>query len=148
MTALLLLHHQHHTTNRSIIPVTLSRIQFLAQLQLENKLLLRGRTILIDFTQFLPLGLHVKRLVTKSDVSHRATQRSRSVPLVGVLDVDVNLQMILSKLSYIVHSLCPLERRTDNWPIVAVGVYHVLDLLEVWPTNKMDIKWDRSHRTW
>ena len=50
MTAFLLLHHQHYTTDWSIIPVALSRIQFLAQLQLKNKLLLCGRAMLYQLT--------------------------------------------------------------------------------------------------
>lgn len=55
-----------------------------------------------------------------------------------ILDIHVDLVMSSLENTHIIHSLSPLERGTDHRPIVAIGVDHVLDLLNIGSTNERD----------
>ena len=79
----------------------------------------------------LPLGLHVHRPFGERDVGHMATEGGGSVPLVGVLDIHVNLRSISVEKAYIVHSLSPLEGGTNHRPVILVAVDHILYFLKV-----------------
>lgn len=78
-----------------------------------------------------PFRLHVHAPLRKGDVGDGAAESGRRVPLVGVLDVHVDLRMKRSANTDIAHALRPLEGGVNNGPVVAVAVDHVLDLLQV-----------------
>ena len=60
-----------------------------------------------------------------------ATERGRSVPFVSVFNIHIDLVSIAMEKQYIIHSLSPLESRTNHCPVILVVIDHILYFLKI-----------------